>query len=81
MTRRNKKLKPIDRAVAAVLADDYNDDDNFELKSKSKAHRNIRVNPKETFGGNVLRPRWAIGNTERKELHLIILFCHILMIL
>ncbi|XP_041357021.1 transmembrane protein 131-like isoform X2 [Gigantopelta aegis] len=56
MTRRNKKLKPIDRAVAAVLADDYNDDDHFELKSKSKAHRNIRVNPKETFGGNVLRP-------------------------
>lgn len=35
------------------------DDSNFEVTSKSKAHRKIRVN-KETFGGDVMIPRYSL---------------------
>ena len=56
-SRKSKKNK--DKVVAAVLNGDVNDDDtNFELTSKSKAHRKIRVNPK-IFGGDIMRPRWV----------------------
>ncbi|XP_070197652.1 transmembrane protein 131-like isoform X2 [Littorina saxatilis] len=52
---RKSKKKP-DRAVAAVFNGDLTEDDNnFELTSKSKAHRKIRVNPK-IFGGDIMRP-------------------------
>ncbi|XP_071088410.1 transmembrane protein 131-like isoform X1 [Haliotis cracherodii] len=57
LVKRSKtKLRPMDRAVPAILDDDYNDEEEFELTSKSRGHRKIRVNPKETFGGNILRP-------------------------
>nr|KAG5711560.1 hypothetical protein BaRGS_016742 [Batillaria attramentaria] len=54
-SKKSKKNKH-DKVVAAVLNGDVNDDDNnFELTSKSKAHRKIRVNPK-IYGGDIMRP-------------------------
>lgn len=32
------------------------DEDDFMITSKSKAHKNIKVD-KNTFGGNILKPR------------------------
>ena len=52
-----KSKKKTEKAVAAVLNGDVNEDDHsFELTSKSKAHRKIRVNPK-IYGGDIMRPR------------------------
>jgi hypothetical protein len=52
-----KGKKKSERAVAAVLNGEVNEDDRtFELTSKSKAHRKIRVNPK-IYGGDIMRPR------------------------
>ena len=46
-----------ERLIVATTGGDLIDDDsNFEVTSKSKAHRKIRVN-KETFGGDIMRPR------------------------
>ncbi|XP_076446798.1 transmembrane protein 131-like isoform X2 [Babylonia areolata] len=54
-SKKSKKNKQ-DKVVAAVFNGDVNDDDNnFELTSKSKAHRKIRVNPK-IYGGDIMRP-------------------------
>ncbi|XP_005095325.1 transmembrane protein 131 isoform X2 [Aplysia californica] len=48
--------KHTERLVVATHGGDIIDDDsNFEVTSKSKAHRKIRVN-KETFGGDIMRP-------------------------
>lgn len=45
-----------ERLVVATHGGDLIDDDsNFEVTSKSKAHRKIRVN-KETFGGDIMIP-------------------------
>ncbi|RUS80317.1 hypothetical protein EGW08_011918, partial [Elysia chlorotica] len=45
-----------DRMVVATFgADSIEDESNFEVTSKSKAHRKIRVN-KETFGGDIMIP-------------------------
>ncbi|XP_059172508.1 transmembrane protein 131-like isoform X2 [Physella acuta] len=57
-TRKWKKgsNKHTERIVVATHGGEMIDDDsNFEVTSKSKAHRKIRVN-KETFGGDIMIP-------------------------
>lgn len=51
-------MKSKARTVEAVgHYDDTYDDNDFELTSKSKAHKKIKVNSKDAYGGNILRPR------------------------
>ncbi|KAJ8297398.1 hypothetical protein KUTeg_023929 [Tegillarca granosa] len=56
-TIKAKKMKSKARTVEAVgHYDDTYDDNDFELTSKSKAHKKIKVNSKDAYGGNILRP-------------------------
>jgi len=32
-------------------------EEEFIITSKSKAHKKIKIDPKNAFGGNILRPR------------------------
>ncbi|KAK6172925.1 hypothetical protein SNE40_016488 [Patella caerulea] len=56
-TNKSKKLKVrVNERTSVDVLDDFNGEGEFLLTSRSKAHRKIRVNPNETFGGNILRP-------------------------
>ena len=52
-TRVRKEKKRIE------LEDEDNNDEEFVITSKSKAHKKIKVDPKNAFGGNIHRPRWV----------------------
>ncbi|ESO93808.1 hypothetical protein LOTGIDRAFT_228573 [Lottia gigantea] len=52
---KSKRLK-VKVATSVDVLDDFSGEGEFLLTSRSKAHRKIRVNPNETFGGNILRP-------------------------
>lgn len=39
------------------LDEDETNDDEFMISSKSKAQKNIKVDPKMAFGGNVFLPK------------------------
>ena len=40
------------------------DDEEFTIISKSKAHKEIKVDPKATFGGDMFCPRYAFRTVE-----------------
>ncbi|OWF37267.1 transmembrane protein 131-like isoform X2 [Mizuhopecten yessoensis] len=52
-----RKTKSKARTVKMIgHYDDTYDDDEFELTSKSKAHKRIKVSSKDAYGGNILMP-------------------------
>lgn len=53
---KNKKSKTVEK-YSPILEDISCVDDDFELTTKSKAHKKVKVNPKEAYGGNILKPR------------------------
>ncbi|CAE1282442.1 unnamed protein product [Acanthosepion pharaonis] len=52
---KNKKSKTVEK-YSPILEDISCVDDDFELTTKSKAHKKVKVNPKEAYGGNILKP-------------------------
>ena len=54
LKKRNKKEKKL--TVEDVPGTIINEDE-FIITSKSKAHKKIKIDPKNAFGGNILRPR------------------------
>ena len=55
---KNKKSKTVEKH-SPIIEDIGCADDDFELTTKSKAHKKVKVNPKEAYGGNILKPRWV----------------------
>lgn len=35
-------------------------DDDFELSTKSKAHKKIKIDPRKAFGGDIMKPRYCL---------------------
>ena len=56
LKKRNKKEKKL--SVEDVTDAAINEEE-FIITSKSKAHKKIKIDPKNAFGGNILRPRFG----------------------
>ncbi|GAB1597873.1 transmembrane protein 131-like isoform X1 [Argonauta hians] len=52
---KSKKSKAVEKA-SPINEDIVYADDDFELTTRSKAHKKIKVNPKDTYGGNIWKP-------------------------
>ncbi|XP_029658546.1 transmembrane protein 131 isoform X2 [Octopus sinensis] len=52
---KSKKSKPVEKH-SPIIEDIVYADDDFELTTRSKAHKKIKVNPKDTYGGNIWKP-------------------------
>ena len=42
------------------------DDDDFELTSKSKAHKKIKIQ-KDVYGGDIFHPEWVLSKSFKKD--------------
>ena len=65
LKKRNKKEKK--PSVEDVTEAGINNEDEFIITSKSKAHKKIKIDPKNAFGGNILRPRFVSFLVQNKS--------------
>ncbi|KAL3880716.1 hypothetical protein ACJMK2_032934, partial [Sinanodonta woodiana] len=54
--RTKSKSRNLEPLIIPPTEDDFSNQGDFELTSKSRAHKRIKVSPKNTFGGDILKP-------------------------
>lgn len=58
------KSKPKKKTSLPETELNFTNEEDFQITSKSKAHKNIKVDPKSAYGGNILEPRWVFRHSD-----------------